>query len=74
MPVQPTSTSCSTTDETLEALRRDEEIFDGAFTIDGLDTDDETAAGPTGHVQPAVCTRSASKSSVSTVRSNLTST
>lgn len=36
--------------------RRDHDIFDGAFTIDGLDTDDETAAGPTGQVQRAVCT------------------
>lgn len=40
----------------LEALRRYEEIFDGAFTIDELDTYEETAAGPTGQVQLAVCT------------------
>jgi predicted 3-demethylubiquinone-9 3-methyltransferase (glyoxalase superfamily) len=40
----------------LEALRRYEEIFDGEFTIDELDTYDESAAGPTGQVQLAVCT------------------
>jgi len=39
-----------------EALRRYEEIFDGAFTVDELDTYDERAAGPTGQVQLAVCT------------------
>jgi predicted 3-demethylubiquinone-9 3-methyltransferase (glyoxalase superfamily) len=40
----------------LEALRRYQEIFDGQFTIDELDTYDDTAAGPTGQVQLAVCT------------------
>jgi len=40
----------------LEARRRYQEIFDGAFTIDGLDTDDESAAGPTRHVRRPVCT------------------
>lgn len=40
----------------LEALRRYAEIFEGAFTIDELDTYDESAAGPTGQVQLAVCT------------------
>jgi predicted 3-demethylubiquinone-9 3-methyltransferase (glyoxalase superfamily) len=40
----------------LEALRRYEEIFEGAFTIDELDTYGESAAGPTGQVQLAVCT------------------
>jgi predicted 3-demethylubiquinone-9 3-methyltransferase (glyoxalase superfamily) len=40
----------------LEALRRYEEIFAGAFTIDELDTYDEGAAGPTGQVQLAICT------------------
>jgi predicted 3-demethylubiquinone-9 3-methyltransferase (glyoxalase superfamily) len=39
-----------------EALRRYEEIFDGAFAVDELDTYDESAAGPTGQVQLAVCT------------------
>lgn len=39
-----------------KALRRYEEIFDGAFAVDELDTYDESAAGPTGQVQPAVCT------------------
>lgn len=39
-----------------EALRRYEEIFDGSFTIDELDTYDESAPGPTGQVQLAVCT------------------
>jgi predicted 3-demethylubiquinone-9 3-methyltransferase (glyoxalase superfamily) len=33
-----------------KALRRYQEVFDGEFTIDGLDAYDETAAGPTGHV------------------------
>ena len=40
----------------LEALRRYEEIFHGAFTIDELDTYDESAAGLRGQVQLAVCT------------------
>ena len=40
----------------LEALHRYEEIFDGAFTIDELDTYDDGAAGPRGQVQLAVCT------------------
>ena len=40
----------------LEALRRYEEIFEGAFTIDELETYDELAAGPTGQVQLAICT------------------
>ena len=40
----------------LEALHRYEEVFDGAFTIDELDTYDETAAGVTGQVQLAICT------------------
>jgi predicted 3-demethylubiquinone-9 3-methyltransferase (glyoxalase superfamily) len=40
----------------LEALRCYEEIFDGAFTIDELDTYDESSSGPTGQVQLAVCT------------------
>jgi predicted 3-demethylubiquinone-9 3-methyltransferase (glyoxalase superfamily) len=40
----------------LEALRGYQEIFDGEFTIDELDTYDEKAAGPTGQVQLAVCT------------------
>jgi predicted 3-demethylubiquinone-9 3-methyltransferase (glyoxalase superfamily) len=40
----------------LEALRRHEEILAMAFTIDELDTYDETAAGLTGQVQLAVCT------------------
>jgi hypothetical protein len=31
----------------LESLRGYQEIFDGEFTIDELDTYDETAAGPT---------------------------
>jgi predicted 3-demethylubiquinone-9 3-methyltransferase (glyoxalase superfamily) len=40
----------------LEALRGYEEIFDGAFTIDELDTYGEDAAGLAGQVQLAVCT------------------
>jgi predicted 3-demethylubiquinone-9 3-methyltransferase (glyoxalase superfamily) len=40
----------------LEALHRYEEVFDGEFTIDELDTYDETAAALTGQVQLAVCT------------------
>jgi predicted 3-demethylubiquinone-9 3-methyltransferase (glyoxalase superfamily) len=40
----------------LEALRRYEEIFEGAFTIDELDTYDDSAAGLAGQVQLAVCT------------------
>ena len=40
----------------LEALRGYQEIFDGEFTIDELDTYDESAPGPTGQVQLAVCT------------------
>jgi predicted 3-demethylubiquinone-9 3-methyltransferase (glyoxalase superfamily) len=40
----------------LEALRRYELIFDRAFTIDALDTYDETSPGPTGLVQLALCT------------------
>jgi predicted 3-demethylubiquinone-9 3-methyltransferase (glyoxalase superfamily) len=40
----------------LFALRRYEEVFDGAFTIDELDTYDESAADLTGQVQLAVCT------------------
>ncbi len=40
----------------LEALRCYEEIFKGAFTIDELDSYDESAAGPTGQIQLAVCT------------------
>jgi predicted 3-demethylubiquinone-9 3-methyltransferase (glyoxalase superfamily) len=40
----------------LEALRYYEQIFKGAFTIDELDTYDDSAAGPTGQVQLAVCT------------------
>jgi predicted 3-demethylubiquinone-9 3-methyltransferase (glyoxalase superfamily) len=40
----------------LEALRRYEEVFDGEFTIDELDTYNEAAAGPTGQVQLAACT------------------
>jgi predicted 3-demethylubiquinone-9 3-methyltransferase (glyoxalase superfamily) len=39
-----------------EAVRRYEEVFDGAFTVDELDTYDEHAPGPTGQVQLAVCT------------------
>lgn len=39
-----------------EALRRYEEVFEGDFTIDELDTYAETAPGPTGKVQLAVCT------------------
>ena len=39
-----------------EAIRRYEEIFDGDFTIDALDTYDESAPGPTGQVQLAICT------------------
>lgn len=40
----------------LEALRRYEEVFEGAFTIDELATYDETAAGMAGQVQLAICT------------------
>jgi predicted 3-demethylubiquinone-9 3-methyltransferase (glyoxalase superfamily) len=40
----------------LQALRRYEEIFAGQFTINDLATYDETAPGPTGQVQLAVCT------------------
>jgi predicted 3-demethylubiquinone-9 3-methyltransferase (glyoxalase superfamily) len=40
----------------LEALRRYEEIFEGAFMIDELATYDEAAPGPTGQVQLALCT------------------
>jgi predicted 3-demethylubiquinone-9 3-methyltransferase (glyoxalase superfamily) len=40
----------------LEALRLYEELFDGGFTIDDLDTYDDSAAGPVGQVQLAVCT------------------
>jgi predicted 3-demethylubiquinone-9 3-methyltransferase (glyoxalase superfamily) len=40
----------------LEALRRYEEIFEGAFTIDELDAYDESSAAPTGQVRLAVCT------------------
>jgi predicted 3-demethylubiquinone-9 3-methyltransferase (glyoxalase superfamily) len=40
----------------LEALRSYEKIFDGAFTIDELDTYSEGSPGPTGQVQLAVCT------------------
>ena len=40
----------------LEALHHYEEIFDGAFTIDELDTYDEHAAGATAQVQLAICT------------------
>jgi len=40
----------------LQALRRYEEVFDGAFTIDELDTYDESAGDLTGQVQLAVCT------------------
>lgn len=39
-----------------EALRRYEEIFGGDFTVDELDTYDESSPGPTGQVQIAVCT------------------
>jgi predicted 3-demethylubiquinone-9 3-methyltransferase (glyoxalase superfamily) len=39
----------------LEALHRYEKIFNGAFTIDELDTYDQSTAGPTGQVQLAVC-------------------
>jgi predicted 3-demethylubiquinone-9 3-methyltransferase (glyoxalase superfamily) len=39
-----------------EALRRYEEVFAGAFTIDELDTYAADAPGPTGKVQMAVCT------------------
>jgi len=42
--------------QALDALRRYEEVFNGAFTIDELDTYDENAAGPTGQVQLAICT------------------
>ena len=40
----------------LEALSRYEQIFGGAFSIDELDTYDESAVGLTGQVQLAVCT------------------
>ena len=40
----------------LEALRRYEEVFDGGFSIDELDTYDESAAALTGQVQLALCT------------------
>jgi predicted 3-demethylubiquinone-9 3-methyltransferase (glyoxalase superfamily) len=40
----------------LEALRRYEEIFEGGFTIDELDTYDQSAAALAGQVQLAVCT------------------
>ena len=40
----------------MEALRRYEEIFESGFTIDELDTYEESAAGPTGQIQLAVCT------------------
>jgi predicted 3-demethylubiquinone-9 3-methyltransferase (glyoxalase superfamily) len=40
----------------LDAMHRYEEIFEGAFTIDELDTYDESATGLTGQVQLAVCT------------------
>jgi predicted 3-demethylubiquinone-9 3-methyltransferase (glyoxalase superfamily) len=40
----------------MDALRRYEEIFEGDFTIDELDTYGEGAPGPTGQVQLAVCT------------------
>ena len=39
----------------LEAMRRYEEIFAGGFTIDELDTYDESSPGPTGQVQLALC-------------------
>lgn len=38
------------------ALRRYEEVFDGDFAIDELHTYDESAPGPTGQVQLAICT------------------
>lgn len=40
----------------LEALRRYEEIFAGAFTVDELATHDGTSGGTAGQVQLAVCT------------------
>lgn len=40
----------------LEAVRRYEEIFKGGFTIDELDTYDDSSAGPTGQIQLALCT------------------
>src|SRR4051794_2993803 len=40
----------------LEAMRRYEKIFDGAFTIDAQETYDEASPGPTGQVQLALCT------------------
>ena len=40
----------------LDALRRYEEIFDGGFTIDELNTYGESAPGPTWQVQLALCT------------------
>ena len=39
-----------------EALRRYEEVFDGDFAIDQLDTYADDGAGPAGQVQLAVCT------------------
>jgi predicted 3-demethylubiquinone-9 3-methyltransferase (glyoxalase superfamily) len=39
----------------LEALRRYEEIFAGAFTVDELDLYAEGGPGPAGQVQLAVC-------------------
>ena len=40
----------------LEALRRYEEVFEGGFVIDALDTYDDASPGPTGQVQLALCT------------------
>jgi predicted 3-demethylubiquinone-9 3-methyltransferase (glyoxalase superfamily) len=40
----------------LEALRRYEAIFDGAFAVDDLSTYDEASPGLTGQVQLALCT------------------
>lgn len=39
-----------------QALRRYEEVFGGAFTIDELDRYPEDSDGPSGQVQMAVCT------------------
>jgi predicted 3-demethylubiquinone-9 3-methyltransferase (glyoxalase superfamily) len=39
-----------------EALRYYEELFEGDFTIDELDTYGEDGPGPTGQVQLAICT------------------
>ena len=39
-----------------EALRYYEELFEGDFTVDELDTYGEDAPGPTGQVQLAICT------------------